>query len=135
MKTEQMHPFHSNLKLKSSGRFLLLSLLVLLSTSCGENKQASGDCNYEITETLAEVIALRPHSDGDGRIAIYLDFKASILALEDQELGDLKDIRIDHEFLTRNNIQLNTKYEVTVSELIKGDCKTKLTVAFDHGFE
>jgi hypothetical protein len=130
-----MHSTHSRANLKTAGCFLWLSLVVILSTSCDGKNQAAGDCHYETIETLAEVIDMRPHHDGDGRIAIYLDFKASILALEDQELGDLKEIKIDHEFLTRNNIQLNTKYEVTVSELIKGDCKTKLTVAFDSGFE
>ena len=94
-----------------------------------------GDCYYETVETLAEVIDMRPHPDGNGKISIILDFKASVLALEDQELGNLKGYQIDDKFLKRNHIDMGNKYSVTVSELTKGNCDTKLTVAFDHGFQ
>jgi len=78
---------------------------------------------------------MKPHPEGNGRIAVILDFKASSLALEDQEMGDLKGIKIDHDFIVRNNIELGNQYEVTVSELTKGDCKNKLVVAFNHKLE
>ena len=115
-----------------------ISLLVTLTFSfgCKQNtKQSGGDCYYETVETLAEVIDMRPHPDGNGKIAIILDFKASLLALEDQELGDLKNYQIDDKFLKRNHIDMGNKYSVTVCELTKGNCETKLTVAFDHGFQ
>ncbi len=108
--------------------------LTFFSFGCKEQGQKSNNCDYVTVETLAEVIDMRPHPDGDGKIAIILDFKASVLALEDQEMGALKGYHIDHKFLTRNHIDMGNKYSVTVSELVKGDCDTKLTVAFDHGF-
>ena len=110
--------------------------LLISSTGCKQNTENSGgDCYYETVETLAEVIDMRPHPDGNGKIAIILEFKASVLALENQELGDLKGYQIDHKFLKRNHIDMGNKYSVTVSELTKGNCETKLTVAFDHGFQ
>lgn len=108
--------------------------LTFFSFGCKEQVQKSNNCDYVTVETLAEVIDMRPHPDGDGKIAIILDFKASVLALEDQEMGALKGYHIDHKFLKRNHIDMGNKYSVTVSELVKGDCDTKLTVAFDHGF-
>ena len=115
--------------------FFTLFVAVPLSACDFGNSQQTPECYYEITETLAEVVDMRPHPDGHGHIAVILDFKASILALDDQELGALRGVSIDHEFLERNNIEMNNKYEVVVSELTKGDCDTKLTVAFNHAFE
>ena len=123
----------------SYGNYLSITLIYLISVSCfgckQDNKAATGDCYYETVETLAEVIDMRPHPDGNGKISIILDFKASVLALEDQELGALKGYQIDDKFLKRNHIDMGNKYSVTVSELTKGNCQTKLTVAFDHGFQ
>ena len=78
---------------------------------------------------------MKPHPDGNGRISVVLDFKASVLGLEDQELGELKGLKIDHAFLERNGIEMHNKYDVVVSELIKGNCDTKMTVAFNHAFD
>jgi hypothetical protein len=123
----------------SCGKFLSINFFFLSSVfmfGCSqEDKANSGDCYYETVETLAEVIDMRPHPDGNGKISIILDFKASVLALENQELGNLKGYQIDDKFLKRNHIDMGNKYSVTVSELTKGNCDTKLTVAFDHGFQ
>ncbi|MDP4662913.1 MAG: hypothetical protein NWQ55_03495 [Salibacteraceae bacterium] len=70
----------------------------------------------------------------DGTIQVILDFDASSLALEDQDLGKLKDMKVDHDFLVRNNIEIGNKYSVTVSEITKGDC-TPMFVSFNHSFE
>lgn len=115
----------------------LSSGLYILLLSCTSGKQKPPECYYETVKTLAEVINIKPHpTEGkDGRILVMLDFKASVLALEDQELGNLMQHRVDHAYLERNNITLGYKYEVEVTELTKGDCETKLTVAFLHKFE
>jgi hypothetical protein len=123
---------YGNFLLKSS---LLLSLMFLFACDSKQNSASGSDCSYEIVSTLAEVKELKPYPDGNGKIAVILDFKASVLALDDQELGALKNLHIDHDFLERNGIEIHNKYEVTVSELIRGNCDTKLTVAFDHSFE
>lgn len=116
--------------------FSIVILMCYVLVGCtNTSKDSAGDCYYETVETLAEVIELKPHPDGNGKIAVILDFKASVLALEDQELGALKGYHIDHKFLMRNHIDMGNKYSVTVSELTKGNCETKLTVAFDHGFQ
>lgn len=113
------------------------TILLFLVAACDSQQsgKASSECYYETVETIAEVIDMKPHPDGDGRIAVIMDFKASVLALEDQELGKLRDAKIDHDYLERNGIEMGNKYEVTVSELTRGDCDTKLTVAFHHSFE
>lgn len=117
-------------------RIIAFLSLCIIVNACQDQKTAPKEgCYYETVETLAEVIDMKPHPDGNGKIAIILDFKASVLALEDQELGELKQLNIDHDFLTRNGIEMHNKYEVVVSELIKGDCDTKMTVAFNHAFE
>lgn len=108
-------------------------VLTLAFASCGDAPKATNsECYYETVDTKAEVINMKPHPDGNGRISVILDFKASVLALDDQEMGELKGVFIDHDFLERNHIEMGNQYEVTVSELIRGDCKTKLTVAFKH---
>lgn len=118
----------------AAGRFLIFIALTFF-ISCKQKGSQDNECFYELVETHAEVIDLKPHPEGNGRIAVVLDFKASSLALDDQELGDLKDIQIDHAFLERNHIEIGNKYEVTVSELSKGDCENKLIVAFNHKLE
>ena len=65
---------------------------------------------------------MRPHPDGNGRISVIMDFKASVLAMEDQEFGDLRGIKVDHDFIVRNNFEIGLKYEVNVSQIIEGDC-------------
>ncbi|GAB4221704.1 MAG: hypothetical protein Kow0075_17440 [Salibacteraceae bacterium] len=108
---------------------------MFLVSSCVERTKHT-ECYYDTVTTYAKVVDLRPHPEGNGRVAVILRFEGSALAAEDQELGALKpQLFIDHDFLVRNNIEIGHKYEATVSELVKGDCKTKLTVAFSHGFE
>ncbi|MEZ4721283.1 MAG: hypothetical protein R2813_05330 [Flavobacteriales bacterium] len=119
----------------SSKTLFILLFAAFFLDSCSGKKKKYAECDYDTVKTLAEVINMKPHPDGNGKIAVILDFKASVLALEDQELGALKGVEIDHDFLERNGIEMNNKYEVVVSELVKGDCDTKLTVAFNHGFE
>lgn len=115
---------------------LSCAALLFLHAGCsGKSNAKNSECFYDRVDTHAEVTALKPHPEGMGRIAVILDFKASTLALEDQELGELKDIKIDHDFLLRNNIEIGNHYEVVVSELTKGDCENKLIVAFNHAFE
>gem|GEM_PF-388763 len=126
---------HSNLKSMKKSLFLIksLSLVAMLSLVLVGCKQEpkNTDCTYDTITTMAEIKEIKPHADGQGRIAVVLDFKASKLALEDQELGDLKEISIDHDFLVRNNLSLGNKYEVVVSEIVSGDC-TPLFVSFNH---
>lgn len=119
----------------SSSKFIIGLCALVWLTACGNQQATYPECYYDTVESMAEVIDMRPHPDGEGRIAVVLDFKASVLALDDQELGALKDLHIDHDFIERNNIELNNQYEVVVSELQKGECETKLTVAFSHAFE
>lgn len=106
--------------------------IILNVQACKSSSQKGEDCIYETVDTYAEVIDMKPAADG--KILVILDFDASSLALEDQELGKLKDLKIDHDFLVRNNIELKNKYSVTVSEITKGDC-TPIFVSFNHSFE
>lgn len=116
--------------------FIGLIGLAFLFSACSEKSKSKGEeCFYETIETHAEIKELKPDPAVKGKILVILDFKASILALEDQELGALKGFEIDHDFLVRNGIELGNQYEVAVSELVKGECDTKLTVAFNHNFE
>ena len=112
----------------------ILSILVFsfVASSCA-NKTKSNDCDYDRVETYAEIIDIRPHADGNGRIAVILDFKASVLALEDQELGVLKDFEIHHDFIVRNNLEIGLKYSVDISQITKGDCTPRF-VSFNHAF-
>ncbi len=109
---------------------LLLSILIL--SSCGSD--ADGDCFYDTIDTKAKVIDVKSHADGEGRIAVILSFEASKLGLSDQEMGDLKNVSIDHDFLARNNIEIGNRYDVTVSEITKGSC-TPSFVSFHHSLE
>lgn len=107
-------------------------LLAIFISSC--SNQSGGECFYDTIDTKAKVVDIKPHEDGNGQIAVVLSFEASKLALDDQELGALKDISIDHDFIVRNNIELGNRYDVTVSELTKGDC-TPSFVSFHHSLE
>lgn len=118
----------------SSSLKALLSILVLsLSLSSCSNKAKPGDCNYDMVTTYAEITDMRPHPEGNGRIAVIMDFKASVLAMEDQEFGKLRGIKVDHDFIVRNNFEIGLKYEVNVSQIIEGDC-TPQFVSFNHEF-
>lgn len=108
----------------------LIAANALIACTTPSNK--SQDCFYSTIDTHAEVIDLKPGVNG--KIRVILDFEASKLALEDQELGELKNLEIDHDFLVRNNIEIQNKYSVTVSEITKGDC-TPIFVSFNHAFE
>ena len=118
----------------SFGRLALTLLVLVFLFGCSESAKDSDECYYEVIDTEAEVINLKAHPEGEGRIAVILDFKASSLALEDQELGALKDVKIDHDFIERNNIEIGNRYSVNVSELTKGDC-TPQFVSFNHSLE
>ena len=110
----------------------IFSLAIISLYSCQSSSSSGGDCFYTYIDTHAEVIEMKPGKDGD--ILVILDFDASKLALENQELGDLKDITIDHDYLVRNNIEIGNKYSVTVSEITEGNC-TPVFVSFNHSFE
>jgi hypothetical protein len=109
-------------------------LITIFLDACAETSTNKNDCEYDIVETMAEVIDIKPHPKGNGKIEIILDFKASPLAFEKQELGALKGFDINHEFLVRNNIELGNKYSVQVSSITSGDC-TPLFISFNHAFE
>ncbi len=118
--------------LSSSRNTLFLGLIFITSVSSCSNKPASNsDCHYDIVTTHAEITNMKPHPDGNGRIAVIMDFKASVLALEDQELGELKEVAIDHDYIVRNKLEIGLKYEVNVSQITKGDC-TPQFVSFNH---
>lgn len=120
--------------LLSSRNALFLALIFITSvSSCSNKATTNNDCDYDIVTTHAEITNMKPHPDGNGRIAVIMDFKASVLALEDQELGELKEITIDHDYIVRNNLEIGLKYEVNVSQIIKGDC-TPQFVSFNHEF-
>lgn len=110
----------------------LFSLVIISLFSCKSSSTSGGDCFYSYIDTHAEVTEMKPGKDG--AILVILDFDASKLALEDQELGDLKKITIDHDYLVRNNIEIGNKYSVTVSEITEGNC-TPVFVSFNHSFE
>lgn len=97
-------------------------------------EQSSGDCYYDRVDTMAEVTELRPKKDHPDQIEVILDFKASSLAFEDQEMGALKGVHIDQAFVDRNHIRIGNQYSVLVSEITKGDC-TPLFVSFQHALE
>ena len=117
----------------------LSKLLVAATTSlfffvaCSSSPDG-GECHYDRVDTMAEVIELKPHPEGNGRISVIMDFKASPLAFKNQELGELKSLKIDHDFLVRNHIELGNQYEVVVTTLTSGDC-TPQFVSFNHSFE
>lgn len=110
------------------------AVFFFLFTACNSAPEKSGECYYDRVDTLAEVTELKPHPDGNGRIAVILDFKASPLAFKAQELGELMDFTIDHDFLVRNNIEIGNQYEFVVSTITSGDCTPQI-VAFNHAFD
>ncbi|MEX2595424.1 MAG: hypothetical protein WEC59_00735 [Salibacteraceae bacterium] len=118
---------------KLGSAIIAFVLLIFILTSCGSSN-SNEHCDYNKVETLAEIIDIKPHPDGNGRIAVILDFKASKLAFEDQELGELRSQKIDHDYLVRNNIEIGNKYEVVVSEIITGNCTPKF-ISFNHSLE
>lgn len=119
----------------NKGVTLIMLLIGFTACTTTATKQKSPECYYESYDTYAEVIEIKDHPDGDGRKAVMMDFKASKLALATQELGDLKDIVIDKKFVKKHNIRVGNKYEVLVTDLTRGDCEIKQTVAFSHRFK
>lgn len=110
------------------------AVLILVSpVACTDKGANEANCEYDIVDTLAEVIEIKPHPKGNGKIEIILDFKASPLAFEKQELGALKGYDIDHDFLVRNNIELGNKYSVQVSSITSGNCSPQF-ISFNHSF-
>ncbi len=100
--------------------------------SCGGGQSNADDCYYETYNVMVRVKNFKPHPDGDGKISVILDFDGSSLAFEDQELSTFKpDVRIDHDFIERNRMEIGNKYEATVSEISEGNC-TPLFVSFHH---
>lgn len=99
----------------------------------GCTQNAPEKCRYETVETQALVSAFEPN--GEGGVRVMLEFFDSELATEPQDLGELKGLKIDHDFLVRNNISIGNTYTATVSTLVKGNCDVKRTVAFHHAFE
>ena len=112
---------------------LLFLFSVLLLNGC-KDKTASNDCYYERVDTKAEVIDIRQSQCEEGRMEVILDFKASQLAFEDQEMGALKDVQIDQDFIDRNQIRIGNQYSVVVSEITKGNCVPRV-VSFQHALE
>ena len=112
---------------------LLFLFSVLLLKGC-KDKTASNDCYYERVDTKAEVIDIRQSQCEEGRMEVILDFKASQLAFEDQEMGALKDVQIDQDFIDRNQIRIGNQYSVVVSEITKGNCVPRV-VSFQHALE
>jgi hypothetical protein len=110
----------------------LFGLVLVSLYSCQSSSTSGGDCFYNYIDTHAKVIEMKPGKEGS--ILVVLDFDASKLALENQELGELKNITIDHNYLVRNNIEIGNKYSVTVSEITEGTC-TPVFVSFNHSFE
>lgn len=103
---------------------------ILFGCNSGNGNQQ--ECFYETYDVLVTIKDMKPHKDGDGKINVVLDFDGSSLALKDQDLSEFKkDVKIDHDFLVRNNIELGNKYEASVSEISTGDC-IPLFVSFHH---
>ena len=113
---------------------ILLFLFSLLLLNGCKDKTASNDCYYERVDTMAEVIDIRKSQSEEGRMEVILDFKASQLAFEDQEMGALKDVQIDQDFIDRNQIRIGNQYSVVVSEITKGNCVPRV-VSFQHALE
>ncbi|NQV53611.1 MAG: hypothetical protein HQ500_10535 [Flavobacteriales bacterium] len=95
---------------------------------------SSGDCYYDKADTMAEVMDIRPNEDDPTHLEVILDFKASKLAFEDQEMGQLKGVEIDQDFVDRNRIKVGNQYSVIVSEITKGDCIPRI-VSFQHALD
>lgn len=106
----------------------------ILFSACSSSNNGEGECYYDRVDTMAEVMEIKPHPDGEGKIQVIMDFKASPLAFEPQELGALKDYNIDHDWLERNHIKIGNKYEVVVSSITSGDCIPQF-ISFNHAFE
>ena len=83
---------------------------------------------------MAEIVEIRESENEPDRIEVIMDFKASKLAFEDQELGLLKDIKIDQDFVDRNRLKVGNQYSVIVSELTSGNCVPRI-VSFEHSLE
>ena len=83
---------------------------------------------------MAEILEIRESAEEEGRMEVIMDFKASKLAFEDQELGALKGIEIDQAFVDRNRLKVGNQYSVLVSELTTGNCVPRI-VSFEHSLE
>ena len=122
----------------SSGKLrYVLFICAILSIICiqGCKTDASScDCYYDKADTMAEVMDIRPKADDPTHLEVILDFKASKLAFEDQEMGQLKGIQIDQDFVDRNRIKVGNQYSVIVSEITKGDCIPRI-VSFQHALD
>ena len=121
----------SSRSVKTTTLLFLFSLLLL--NGC-KDETASNVCYYERVDTMAEVIDIRQSQSEEGRMEVILDFKASQLAFEDQEMGALKDVQIDQDFIDRNQIRIGNQYSVVVSEITKGNCVPRV-VSFQHALE
>lgn len=123
----------SNSKLSNRAFAMALIIGAIFISACGNEKNSSNEeCYYEIYDVLATVKNLKPNPEKDGEILIVLDFDGSSLAFEDQTMNKWKpDVKIDHDFLVRNSIEIGNRYEATVSEISKGNC-TPIFVSFHH---
>ena len=122
----------------SSGKLrYVLFICAILSIICIQGCKtdaSSGDRYYDKADTMAEVMDIRPKADDATHLEVILDFKASKLAFEDQEMGQLKGIQIDQDFVDRNRIKVGNQYSVIVSEITKGDCIPRI-VSFQHALD
>jgi hypothetical protein len=111
----------------------LITGLMLSSAFFSCNSTSEGPCGY--TDPMfvkMEITSIEP-SDEEGIYNVWLQFDQSILAQEKQELGDLRNVKITSDYLTKNHLQEGITLTGKVSELTEGDCEPYV-LSWNHGF-
>ncbi|KAB1066015.1 hypothetical protein [Salibacter halophilus] len=111
----------------------LITGLMLSSALFSCNSTSEGPCGY--TDPMfvkMEITSIEP-SDEEGIYNVWLQFDQSILAQEKQELGDLRNVKITSDYLTKNHLQEGITLTGKVSELTEGDCEPYV-LSWNHGF-
>lgn len=116
-------------------KYFFIGLLALAGlAACTGNGQADDGCEYQTTDVLMTIKDIVDDPEREGFKKVVVSFNASSLALEDQELGELRDMEITEEYIERKHMHIGNKYRGTVSDLIKGNCQ-ELFLTFEHNLD
>jgi hypothetical protein len=111
----------------------LITGLMLSSALFSCNSSTEGPCGY--TDPIfvkMEITSIEP-ADEEGIYNVWLQFNKSILAQEEQELGELRDVKVTSSYLEKNHLQEGITLTGKVSELTEGDCEPYV-LSWNHGF-